>query len=175
MSQAALGIRYSARLQFFDRAGVQKQMDAGTRRALSKAGAFVRRRARSSIRKRRRISEPGKPPSAHGPPPNLRTIYFVYEAQTKSVVVGPVKLNASTGGLSAGTVPATLELGGSATIEEVSRNNGRTWFRRTSRRRRPGEIYRRRKLRYKPRPFMGPAVDKERDKAPEMFRDVLGP
>ena len=48
---------------FFDRAKVKNAVDKGVRKVLSKFGAFVRRTARSSIRKRKRVSAPGEPPS----------------------------------------------------------------------------------------------------------------
>ena len=47
---------------FFDRARVINTVDRTTRRNLSRFGSFVRQRARSSIRARKRISEPGLPP-----------------------------------------------------------------------------------------------------------------
>lgn len=89
---------------FFDERAVRSALDAGTRKALSKFGAFVRRRAKSSIRKRRRISRPGEPPSSHTG--KLRkSIYFGYDAQNKSVVVGPTKWSSSN-------AQALLEYGG---------------------------------------------------------------
>jgi hypothetical protein len=90
---------------FFDRPEVERAVKAGERRALSKFGAFVRRRARSSIRQRKKISEPGKPPSSHSG--ELRKlIFFAYDASTGSVVIGPLPLNRFTG------VPRLLEEGG---------------------------------------------------------------
>lgn len=89
---------------FFDERAVRAALDAGTRKALSKFGAYVRRRAKSSIRKRRRISRPGEPPSSHTG--KLRkSIYFGYDAQNKSVVVGPTKWSSSN-------AQALLEYGG---------------------------------------------------------------
>jgi hypothetical protein len=43
----------AAKQGFFDRAKVKNAVDAGTRRVLSRFGAFVRTRARTSIRKRK--------------------------------------------------------------------------------------------------------------------------
>ena len=45
---------------FFDSEIVKRAMDAATRRALSKFGAFVRTRAKTSIRKRKAISAPAR-------------------------------------------------------------------------------------------------------------------
>jgi len=58
-------IRFEIKQLFFDSPKVVRAVDRTTRRVLSKFGAFVRRTARSSIRKRKRISEPGSPPSSH--------------------------------------------------------------------------------------------------------------
>ena len=52
---------------FFDRAAVQDAVDKATVRALSKMGAFHRRAQKSLVRYRKKVSEPGKPPSAHRP------------------------------------------------------------------------------------------------------------
>lgn len=75
---------------FFDSELVKRSMDAATRRALSKFGAFVRTRAKTSIRKRKAISAPGSPPSSHTG--KLRkSIFFSYDKAAKSVVVGPLR------------------------------------------------------------------------------------
>lgn len=118
---------------FFDRAAVQKLMDAKTAKALSRAGAFIRRRARSSIRTRKRISEPGNPPSSHVGDLK-RLIWFAYEPSTQSVVIGPMRFKQ-------GEAPSLLEFGGKA----VRRGIGGKKVLAT----------------YRPRPFMGPAMEKE--------------
>lgn len=99
-------LEMSIKQWFFDRERVLKAVNRGKIKALSKAGAFVRTRARSSIRKRKRVSFPGQPPSSHTG--LLRNwILFGYEPRTESVVVGPAKLNKR------GQVPSILEFGGS--------------------------------------------------------------
>ncbi len=130
---------------FFDRPAVTNAMDRATRRVLSRFGAFVRRGARSSIRKRRAISQPGSPPSSHT---GLlkRNIFFVYERQRANVVIGPILLN------SASDAPALLEHGGNVT-----------------RRRRGKQV----RMTYRPRPFMGPAFERERPKLPAMWKDSV--
>lgn len=55
----------AAKGNFFDRKAVLAAVDKATLRVLSKFGAFVRRRAKSSIRKRKKASPPGQPPSSH--------------------------------------------------------------------------------------------------------------
>jgi hypothetical protein len=110
---------------------------------LSRAGSFIRTSARSSLRRRKRSSPPGEPPSVHSRDrvATLKNIWFVFDPGARSVVVGPLKLSGSRleGGDRA-TVPALHELGGSAFV---------------------GKRQRRRRARYAPRPFMGPAMERE--------------
>ncbi|NLY02726.1 MAG: hypothetical protein GXY83_42275 [Rhodopirellula sp.] len=63
---------------FFDSARVVKATSRAERKVLSRFGAYVRRGARSSIRKRKTVSEPGQPPSSHA---GLlkKFIFFAYE------------------------------------------------------------------------------------------------
>jgi len=49
----------AAKQGFFSREKVKRSVDAGTRKVLSKFGAFVRQRAKTSIRKRKGTSPPG--------------------------------------------------------------------------------------------------------------------
>ena len=126
---------------FFDKKAVTNRVDAGTRRVLSKFGAFVRRTAQSSIRKRKRISNPGEPPSSHI---GLlkKFIFFGYDPSARSVVIGPVWLSQK----GRGEAPALLEHGG---LGKVGKQRAR----------------------YRPRPFMGPAFEKELPKLPDLWRD----
>ena len=130
---------------FFDRARVTNAVDRTTRKNLSRFGAFVRKRARSSIRKRRRISNPGQPPSSHT---GLlkRNIFFVYEPARRSVVIGPVLLNSSSG------APELLEHGGTV----VRKVGGR-----------------RVRMTYQPRPYMGPAFETEQDNLSRLWRNSV--
>jgi len=130
---------------FFDKPAIMKQMDVARRKALSKAGAFVRRDARQSIRKSRKSSEPGKPPRSHQGDLK-RFLFFSYDPAAESVVVGPVRLT------KIGAAPQVLEHGGSTTI-------------RTGRRGRRGK----RAVTMAARPFMGPALEKNKSKIPEAF------
>ena len=70
---------------FFDSKKVVNATTRAERKVLSRFGAYVRRSARSSIRKRKKVSEPGKPPSSHT---GLlkRFIFFAYDPGRKSVV-----------------------------------------------------------------------------------------
>jgi hypothetical protein len=140
---------------FFDRKAVIDRMDAATRKVLSKFGAFVRRAARSSIRKRRSSAPPGSPPSSHT---GLlkRFIFFGYDTQARSVVIGPARLDQR----GRGEAPALLEHGGVATL---TRRAGRRQARNQARR----------QVRYRPRPFMGPAFEKQKPLLAAMWRDSI--
>ena len=130
---------------FFDRDVVIRAMDDATRRALSKAGAFVRTAAQSSMRSRKKASEPGKPPSAHGNPLLKRLLFFSYDPSSKSVVVGPTPFGK-------GNAPELNEFGGSTTIV----SHGRTVD-----------------AKYPARPFMGPALEREVDQLPSRWSGTL--
>lgn len=89
---------------FFDRAAVAEKLDPAVRRALSKFGAYVRRRAQTSIRPRKGTSRPGQPPHSHAG--LLRKfIFFSYDRASESVVIGPTLLKPDS------TAPAALEYG----------------------------------------------------------------
>lgn len=127
---------------FFDTLAVTSRVDSGTRKVLSKFGAFVRTSARHSIRKRKAVSRPGDPPSSHV---GLlrKLIYFGYDPSRKSVVIGPTPLHGTA------EAPPLLEYGGKA--------------RRRGRKGRPVMAT------YRARPFMGPAFEQEKPKLPAMW------
>ena len=132
---------------FFDTRKVRNSVDQATRRVLSRFGAFVRRTARSSIRKRKKISAPGQPPSSHT---GLlkRFVWFGYEPHRRSVVIGPARL--TQGGR--GEAPENLEYGGMATVIRQERK---------------------RRARIRPRPFMRPAFEKERKQLPSLWANSI--
>ena len=140
-------IRFEMTQLFFDSKKVRRAVDRTTRRVLSKFGAFVRRTARSSIRKRKKPSSPGAPPSSHI---GLlkKFIFFGYEPAKRSVVIGPVRLSQK----GRGEAPHLLEYGGAAKIEHRGK---------------------RKRAKVRPRPFMGPAFEKEQPQLPAMWRDSV--
>ena len=132
---------------FFDRAAVINATDKATRSALSKFGAFVRRTAKFSIRTRDGFAPPGSPPHSHVG--HLRAnIFFAFDQNTRSVVIGPSLLN----GKAYKDTAQALEYGG-------------TFLRRS----RTGA----RMARYRARPFMVPAFDANISKLPGMWRDAI--
>ncbi len=160
---------------FFDRPAVLRRMDRATARSLSRAGAFVRRRAIHRLRRRKRYSKPGESPSVHSNDrvATLRNILFGFDGRY-TVIVGPVGLNQmqyAGGRITAGTVPATLEFGGQVGIRE--KLVGNVWLPRGRRRPRPDQPTRVRMATYAPRPFMGPALEAERDKFPNLWAQSI--
>lgn len=146
----SLKITQAQRL-FFDRPHVLNRIEEARVRALSKAGAYVMKAARGMLRTARgkSVNKPSKP----GRPPKSRTgllrdhIYFVFDPQTLSVVVGPARLNRTLG------APALHEFGG-------------VRFRRDA-------IGKSQRLKYPPRPYMRPALGKSLPKLPEAFRNAV--
>ena len=134
-----------AKSRFFDQKKVIGAMNRAERRVLSKFGAFVRQGARSSIRKRKSVSAPGSPPSSHS---GLlkRNIFFVYDRNRANVIIGPVLLGKGN------NAPELLEHGGVATRRKRKRRVRTT---------------------YRPRPFMGPAFEREKPKLPQMWKDSV--
>ena len=135
----------AAKAGFFDREKVQRAVDDATRKVLSRFGAFVRTRARTSIRWRRGTSPPGHPPYSHT---GLlrRFILFAYDAESKSVVIGPTLIRGAT------QAPRLLEYGGTA---EVFFHGQKV------------------KARYRPRPYMRPAFEAEKRKLPPLWRNSV--
>ena len=139
-------ITWKIKDMFFDRHVVMAAVDNAKRKVLSKAGAFIRQAAKTSIRKRKGTSKPGQPPFSHEG--SLRKfIYFGYDRAADSVVVGPV-------GFKSSTAPAVLEHGG--TIAVVRRGK----------RARVG-------VKIAARPYMWPAFEQERPKLPLLWQNSV--
>ena len=99
---------------FFDREHVIRRLSAGKRKALIYAGQTLRQRARDRLRKRQRRSRPGESPSVHATGfQSLRRIFYQWEPQRETLVVGPIK-TPSKRPPPGGTVPEVLEFGGQA-------------------------------------------------------------
>lgn len=140
-----------AKAAFFDRARIVRATTDATRRVLSRAGAFVMTSARSLIRSAKGwddFSKPGRPPKSHL---GLlkRFIFFGYDESRRSVIVGPARL-----GNKKGDAPSLLEFGGDAT--------------RRNRRAKQDTV-----AHYEPRPFMGPALQKNLERFPSLFHDSI--
>lgn len=145
-------IRAKVKSSFFDREAIVRGMDAATRKAASQGGAFVRRTARSLIgppAKKRAAPRPaGKPPRGHTD--RLRAnIFFSWDSQTKSVVIGPVPFGD-------GTAPGALERGGRSRMKVGRRHHRRTVT-----------------ATVKPHPYMGPALTENIPKLPDLWANTL--
>ena len=136
---------------FFDEKKVLDATDRARQRVLSRFGAYVRTAARSSIRKRRRTSEPGQPPSSHT---GLlkRFIFFGYDRNWRSVVIGPTRLNQATG-----DAPPALEYGGPSQVIGGGQRKRKVV----------------RRITIRARPFMQPAFDKEQKKLPALWANSI--
>lgn len=185
---------YKLKQSFFDRDAILKSMDKATRKALSKFGAFVRQRAKTSLRYRNKVSAAGSPPSAHRsamsgikkgntrkkqqPTSPLREfIFFAYDAQEKAVYIGPAKTNQVFFDHNrepvTGTVPRVLEEGGQITVLEWLK--GGAWSRADlrSRRRVAERPTRFRTVTIAARPYMKPAYDAEIGQLASFFANSL--
>jgi hypothetical protein len=158
-----ISVDYKIKDFFFDRDAIEAQLTKLERRAMSKIGAYVRTSARQSIRRRKGTSPPGAPPYAHNKSKvyTIKNILFGYDPQKHNVIIGPTYLKQGAKGGpvivpdSVETIPALLEYGGRAearfpdgTIEEYN---------------------------YAPRPFMAPALERERSngKLIEAWKELL--
>ena len=164
----SVAVGFQVKRLFLDREAVIKRTDRAKRRAMSRVGGFMRTTARRSMRKRKKPSPPGRPPSSHQG--DLRRhLYFAYEPERETVVVGPV-------GFSRSDTPAVLERGGSVRVRNrlvpvgrgVTRGAGGRFQSNRRMVRFSGS------LRIKARPYMGPANEKTSGRLPGEFAKAMG-
>jgi hypothetical protein len=176
------------RKSFFDADRILKSMDRATHRVLSRHGAFVRTRSRTSIRYRKDPAPPGRPPSAHKTVTRLKTnrkgvtkrqasspyrdgIYFSYDKAAKRVVIGPVIFPSAR---RKGT-PERLEYGGTVAgkvrvpIAGMPERDEKGRYLPLGMRTRLVPAT----LRYEPRPAMHPAHAAELPKSLASLRDSM--
>ena len=148
---------------FFDRKRIVDSMDKATLRALKEFGRLVRKRAQKSLQVAEGVSRPGDPPHIHkslgitktskstgrvrtqSVSPLREFLFFAYDKDTKSVVIGPAKLN-KPGSL------AALEKGGQSLILRRGKE----------------EL-----VNIAARPFMKPAFDAELPRAPRLWQNAM--
>lgn len=166
---------------FFDKEAVIEAVGRAEARVLSKGGAFVWRTAHKLLRSRKRISRPGEPPSTHdtgGQKSLLRSrLFFAWDPDNRVCVVGPEAVHIVYFDRHRqpvkGAVPGVLEHGGEITLlEELI---GGTWFRRDLRYRIRGRAYpqRYRTAHIAARPYMRVAMEKEKDKIAEAWKNAI--
>jgi hypothetical protein len=125
---------------FFDRKKVTDAMDRKSKKCLSSAGAFGRTFMKRGMRKRKGVSAVGAFPSSHSG--ELRDlIYFVYDAASKGVVIGPKLFKKGRDTTGSKTIPQLVNEGGAVSrVAAVGRGGN-------SKRKRVKQVY-------KPRPFV---------------------
>ena len=120
------------------------------RSALSRAGAYVRKLARSHMRRRSRAARPGEGPTVREG--QLKTfLLWAYEPQRHTTVVGPKRLPGATA-----DTPEAMEHGKVLT----------RWVGRGSRRRRQA-------IAYEKRPSTMPALGMAGPDLPDFWRDAV--
>lgn len=143
--------------QFFDRKAVIDAVGRVKAKLLSKMGAFVQRRAKSSMRKAPKNTKRKTYLAQAGKPPRYRNkllkdfLFFSWDPTAQSVVVGPAKLNGfkqSTPG------PQLLESGGNVTFFA---SRGR----------------KQKSARFNKFPFMVPAMEAEKKNFPDLWAGAI--
>lgn len=129
---------------FFDKEAVQQAVGKASASVMGKQGGYVRKVAQNSIRrgKKTEVSAPGQPPISHTGALK-RFIYYALDRQSKTVVVGPARLDKP------GLATAALEYGGETTNAAGQRG------------------------RIRARPFMGPALEKSEQKVASFWKNAV--
>lgn len=131
-------MRFDDLRSHFEPKRIENPMIRKRQRVHRKFGAFVRKRAMSSIRRRKNPSKPGRPPT-NQTGQLKRSIFFAADEHTATIgptkfnqVVPDIKLDGRT------TVPELLEDGGDAGVVETAIktvDGGVVWIRRDLRKR----------------------------------------
>lgn len=188
---STFGVNIKIKDLFFRPEKVIKGLNAANRKVLSKAGAFIRTAARSSIKTRsyNSTSKPGDPPFDHAGfalarenkkrkaagldrrkaavfGKGIRAILFGYDASRKSVVIGPLRFGGTRG---SSTVPHTLEFGGTVqtNIARIQKGGRDASGRFLNDKKIYGPL---RTAPFPARPFMAPALKKELPNLPARWR-----
>lgn len=141
-----MGIR-EMKMHFFDR-DVMDASDKQSKEVASKFGAFVRSDAQRSMR----TAKSGKP-APPGKPPRVRKgflkkfLFFAWDPNTRSVVIGPARFGGMTG-----EIPEALEDGGNVAVRKDTQVVTVHLHRH---------------------PFMGPAAEKNKPKLPSVWRNSV--
>lgn len=169
------------RKSFLNTERVRAAMARGKKRGLGKFGGRLRLRSKHSIRKRKKSSPPGEPPSAHQSG-GLRLIFYAWDDRTESVVVGPINFKSKN--IGEGVVPKLLETGGEITrAVPVKNEKGRIASDAQKaafvRKIKDGSIVVPDRLRksmtfhYRGNPYMNPAYEDEAPNFPKCFANVV--
>ena len=177
----SVGVGFKAKSQIdINREAVSKAIGKVNTAILSRFGAFAMRAARQSMRRRKKPSTPGSPPSAHSGKdypkgPLLKTLLrFDFDPTTNSVVVGPK-------GVSGKLAPTLQEFGGSKVIKvrkvtpKTARKASPSQAEAYKRKIKDGSIVRtkdpiiQKTIQLPKRPYMRPALIAELPKFPTLY------
>lgn len=164
-----------------DRNVIRRNWKAINESPYKRAGLLVRKIARGSIRrdssKKQKPSKPGRPPKSRAPGHPLKLIYSILQAHGEGVIVGPIGFGHPV------PVPERHEKGKSVTVKVAKRGFKQAISqaqRRAARRLfQEGRIeskkpdLKTRVIKFDPRPFMGPALEKARSKIPDMWKGAV--
>jgi len=142
--------QFVVKSMFFDRARVLDAMDKKTQRVLGSTGAFAQTAMQRGMRHRKSASQPGDYPSARRGIAMLRDkILFGYDMGTKSLIVGPSKLESQDKEVAASgkTVPELINFGGVVMRRQI-------YDPKTKQIHRIRKNQRTRRWVYRPRPFV---------------------
>lgn len=106
-------LRAKVKKSFFNQKAILNDMDKKTHHVLNRFGASVRLTAQRSMRTKKGSSPPGSPPYSHGQKKLKKNIFYSYDKEAKTVVIGPVRFDRTR----EQHVPLVLEAGGSITIQ----------------------------------------------------------
>ena len=174
-----IGIKFDKRL-FFNRKKVLDAIGRAKVKVLNRAGGKVRKTARQSIKPRKKgtSSAPGDPPFSHVGTLK-RMIYYAYDPERDSVLVGPQALGRSD-------TPAALEHGGTFRRKVIVRppRTGRPATKKQKKAflkgLKEGRIQRKTPIRrrtesvaYEHRPFMEPALEINRKPIADLWKDSV--
>lgn len=157
------GVDFKVTKLFVDTRKIVDRYERARKRPQLRAGAKVRKIARRSMRRRKKASRAGSPPSVHSGEPNLRTIFFAWDPAIDGVTVGPVRLSGEDPDPRA---PEVNEFGGTAVRTLIV-------FAGQKPNRRPAGKKKIR-ARYPKRDFMMPATETMAEKYPEEWKDAIG-
>lgn len=185
---------------FFNSADVAKFIEPGVRRSLGKAGGYLRRVARNSLKYDEGKSAPGQPPKVHqffnrrktnrktgqvtiqSVSPLRELLFFAYDRESQTTIVGPARFPGAKAG---NLVPRTLEKGGTVRKTITEPQPRRASRPATGRQReaflrkvKDGSIIVTSRTvtktitkRHAARPFMGPALDRTLPRFAGYFRN----
>lgn len=169
------GLQFNVKKFYFDTFLVTDALDKATLQFLRHASLKTRLVARRSMKRRKKIAQPGKPPSAHRGDLKEK-VQAAMDPSLKFAVVGPELLNQVdelNGKFRSGTIPELLEYGGVSGVIEQQKRPGGQWTRVDKRRRANDNPKRVRRVKYNAFPYMTPALAVVQPSMPAMWANSV--